>query len=137
MVLSSRGMWEPRGRKGEVNSYVQTPSRTRLRSGSAEEHFVGLHSRGDVNLLEWQVRCIIFLAACKANRDHLPRRCELSVRYEFWVLDYSMCVLCKRDVVHKHADELMRNQVFFDWRHVTHNYVMRGSPKSRECVPAM
>ena len=34
-----------------------------------------LHSRGDVVLFN-QVRHIILLAACRANRDHLPRERE-------------------------------------------------------------
>jgi len=43
---------------------------------------------------------MILPAACEANRDHLPRPCELLVWYKFWFL-VIRCALCKRGAVHK------------------------------------
>ena len=79
-----------RTERDEMKGNVQ--SHTLLRFGTAERLSADSHDRGDA-VLFGQVRRIVLLTACKANRDHLPRGREESVWCRFWVLITPMCVL--------------------------------------------
>ena len=94
----SEWMLNRSGQNGEVkNGNVQTP--TRLRFGSAERMGASLHDRGDAALVG-QVRHIILLAACRANRDHPSREREESCGIGSG-FPFTQCALCEQEVLHK------------------------------------